>query len=547
LKKNILFITLLFCAIHTSLSAQRITKHTVYFDVDSYKLSASEETSLKEFIQSEVTNSYVGTIRIEGHTDSDASNAYNQKLSQNRVKSVQHFFEGTSLQPKVETAWMGEDQPLNKNASESEKQQNRRVEITVDHWIPDLVESEGTIKDLYALLEQKKQVFCINPKGDTVIRLKQGTIVSFPEYPFGKLAVPCVELRFKEVYKKSDILLENLSTVSNGRLLESAGMVYIEAAVNNQLISLAPGKEVLVMIPTDTLRDDMQGFNGERDSHTDVMNWFTNNGSNFSKINMIPGQDCQEKFENDLLGNCERCNLLFCRFKRIDEGFKGTVNKGQHQDNKSFRECQRELRKRARGRLYKTSPTIVDSYKNCTELDSLFKQFGVTNREDLFLAMNKEIMDEYGVKTIEALRDTLNKIKLKKIEENLLKGNVDKEELQYYMYNTTRLGWINCDAFSKLDGIKITMETDFKSHPQHDCKAVFVGVRGVLPATAIDDYFQFLSVPKNNDFWLIAMRFENKQAYLSMELLKTTEEVKIKNMKKVTLEELKEALRKLDQ
>lgn len=544
MKIFLLFTSILVVLLYNQVHAQRITKHVVYFEVDSYVISPSEKTLLENFIKSEASNDFISKVRIQGHTDSDASNDYNQKLSAKRVKSVQQLFEGTELVSKIESYWTGEDEPVNNNLTDAEKRMNRRVEITIEHWIPDLVESSGSIKDLYKLLEQEKQVFCIHPKGDTVIRLEQGTIVSFPPYPFGDIDVPCVQIRMKECYKKSDMILENLSTSSNGRMLESAGMVYIEAAIQDSLIELAPGKEVSILMPTDELRDDMQGFNGERDPHSDVMNWLASNATNFSRLSMPPGEDCLNRERPSL--NCTRCKFFFCRFTRIDEGLKGVINRPQHQDNKTFRECQRLLRRTQGNPNTQLDPQMDQNKLNCEKLDSLLKKYGVTNRSELMEAMNKELMDEYGVKTLEELRDTLNKIKLKNIELNLSGGKVNQSDLQYYMFNSSRLGWINTDAFSKLSGERITMQTDLNANPRTDCKAVFTGVRGILPALNNEKQFQFYNVPKNNEIWLIGMRFENNQAYLSMQKMETAENVQIGKFRKVTLQEMKEALRVID-
>lgn len=339
--------------------------------------------------------------------------------------------------------------------------------------------------------------------------------------------------------------MENLSTTSNGLLLESAGMVYLEAAINDSLIELASGKKVLIMMPSDELRDDMQAFNGERDLHSDVMNWISSNAADFSQLRMPPGVDCSNL--NDYVKNsCKRCKFFFCRFTRIDEGLKGISNQSQRTENKFFRRCQRQLRKS--GRISNPQQELQTNLYllNCAKMDSLFKQFGVSNREDLIKAMNKDLMDQYGVKTLEQLADTLNKIKLKNIELNLSGGKVNQSDLQYYMFNSSRLGWINTDAFSKLSGERITMQTNWNVTPQRDCKAVFAGVSGILPAFNSGNQYQFMNVPKNNEFWLIGMRFESNQAYLSKTKLKSNEKVEMGEFKKVTLEEIKDALKVID-
>ena len=155
-------------------------------------------------------------------------------------------------------------------------------------------------------------------------------------------------------------------------------------------------------------------------------------------------------------------------------------------------------------------------------------------------------MEKYGVKDMTELRDTLRKIELNRIETDLNAGIVDQNDLRYYVYNTSQLGWINTDAFSKLSGTRITMKTDLPYDRQTDCKAAFTGVRGILPSSPIEGVFQFSNVPKNNEIWLIGMRFADGQAYLSMKKTKTSEKVEMAPFKQVTLDELREELKKLN-
>ena len=108
------------------------------------------------------------------------------------------------------------------------------------------------------------------------------------------------------------------------------------------------------------------------------------------------------------------------------------------------------------------------------------------------------------------------------------------------------MGWINCDAFTNIEGDKITMETDLKSDNQTDCKTVFTSIRSILPAIPTDKNFQFLKVPKKQEIWLIGLRFKDGQAYLSLTQTTSAANVVMAPFKPVTLEELKATLRKLD-
>lgn len=73
-------------------------------------------------------------VTVEGHTDSDGSNSYNQSLSERRALSVANYLasrrvNGQRLIPKG----FGETQPIASNGSNAGKAQNRRVEI---HIVP---------------------------------------------------------------------------------------------------------------------------------------------------------------------------------------------------------------------------------------------------------------------------------------------------------------------------------------------------------------------------------------------------------------------------
>jgi outer membrane protein OmpA-like peptidoglycan-associated protein len=70
-------------------------------------------------------------IAIEGHTDSDGEDAYNQDLSARRAAAVKAYLvEELGIDAaRLETAGFGETRPVADNASPEGKQQNRRVEL----------------------------------------------------------------------------------------------------------------------------------------------------------------------------------------------------------------------------------------------------------------------------------------------------------------------------------------------------------------------------------------------------------------------------------
>ncbi len=71
-------------------------------------------------------------IEVAGHTDSTGSDAYNQRLSQQRAQSVSSVLVANGVQPiRIDTVGYGESHPIASNATAAGRQQNRRAELTL--------------------------------------------------------------------------------------------------------------------------------------------------------------------------------------------------------------------------------------------------------------------------------------------------------------------------------------------------------------------------------------------------------------------------------
>ncbi|WP_353620693.1 OmpA family protein [Paracoccus sediminicola] len=71
-------------------------------------------------------------VEIYGHTDSTASEAYNQDLSQRRAQSVGGILSAAGVNSaRLSMVGRGESQPIASNQTEEGKAQNRRVEILI--------------------------------------------------------------------------------------------------------------------------------------------------------------------------------------------------------------------------------------------------------------------------------------------------------------------------------------------------------------------------------------------------------------------------------
>lgn len=103
----------------------------VNFDTDSAKLKAESTSILDQAV--DVLNQQVGvSVRVEGHTDSRGSDAYNMTLSDKRARSVVVYLVSKGIDAaRLTSAGMGESVPVAPNDSAANMAKNRRVDLVV--------------------------------------------------------------------------------------------------------------------------------------------------------------------------------------------------------------------------------------------------------------------------------------------------------------------------------------------------------------------------------------------------------------------------------
>ena len=92
-----------------------------------------EARSELDSLMAKLQNTDVVSVKVIGHTDSQGSDAYNQKLSERRASSVAAYLLSQGLAPnKLTSEGRGESQPVADNDTEEGRAQNRRVELHVN-------------------------------------------------------------------------------------------------------------------------------------------------------------------------------------------------------------------------------------------------------------------------------------------------------------------------------------------------------------------------------------------------------------------------------
>lgn len=103
----------------------------IFFDVDKYDLKDKSVTELEKIIRFLLENPQI-RVEISGHTDNTGSAAYNQQLSEKRARSVYSYIVSKGIHPS-RLAWRGygSSKPIQTNDTLEGRQQNRRIEFTI--------------------------------------------------------------------------------------------------------------------------------------------------------------------------------------------------------------------------------------------------------------------------------------------------------------------------------------------------------------------------------------------------------------------------------
>lgn len=105
----------------------------VLFEFDSARLTprAREDARYIANVLGDVSHR---SLSVEGHTDSIGTFEYNQKLSEQRARSVADALSASGVsRSRIVTRGYGESDPIASNATDEGRRRNRRVEVIIEN------------------------------------------------------------------------------------------------------------------------------------------------------------------------------------------------------------------------------------------------------------------------------------------------------------------------------------------------------------------------------------------------------------------------------
>ena len=552
--------------------------HSIYFQLGTAALSESAQIKLyqlrKELAQ--YTENYY--LEIHAHTDNVGTDKDNKLLSDERAAKVANYLVSKGLTTSsIKKFTYGESMPKSENNSSAGRQENRRVDIKIyinntnyqdtdykklsykskiEALSSDWMKNLKTVQALASNnLKTTVQLFDIDPKSDTLLIGKSGTAI----YILAETFEPIIDenkitISLNEIYKKSDMILTNFSTSTNGQILESGGMVHIIAIDGTKEYSKPLKHDISFFFPTLEMRGDMDLYFGEADINSNV-NWVLSK----QKISDYEGfKDPNASNENDYTGNYFD-NLGLKKHRKIinPESNIICINYGMTPilANNPSPFCTEAscplfccgLEKIFTPKIHKAK--VVAQIQAC--LGSFLKDNNLKNSmaEGDLVELSEELKRRYG-NNFEEMRIAIERKKIEIFEKAFDEGNVSMESMNFYIFSTGRLGSINCDALLNNQEPKQMLAFNLpKDAPIIDAKLVLKERNSVLNVSSIrTGKICFNNIPIGMQVVLVVIDYSQNKPRLSLQEIivgkNKPQEIVFQELE--TVEELRMALKKLD-
>ena len=499
------------------------TKLIVYFDSDVHELDPEEQDRLCEFI-SPFQDAENVSIEIHGHTDTFGGDEYNLKLSQRRGETTKDLLVDIGFSAHdIASKSYGKFALLKQEDNAQSHQANRRVEIIVT-----LHEFHSAEELNEVLTLETEYDYRFNANESNHIISNRGTHFLIPANALlnadGSTFNGHAEMELTEALSAADFLTENLSTVCDGEVLESGGMLYISLKDEfGNPLSIDEESPMEVAIPSGMLQPGMTLF-----VSSDGSDW--SNTSQPIVTTAVPNLPLPPPYPAKLewkepksllklpkkpasvptpmkpvypeaLEKPEKINYKWWQFKKKRrqrlEPIVETVDPRMERYERAYENYVNDSL---------AYPAKLEQYEKAVgrwEIETAsckkhYEQVIIPREREKFDFQNIEIQVKYD-ESIEAWREKCDEIRdvhyAKLTEANLL----NSADLNAYAFRLAQTGWINCDRFYDIPkSQKQDIMVSVGGHDDAKVYLVFDDRKSVLRANHNGNFAEVNNVPKES-------------------------------------------------
>ncbi|MTH14472.1 energy transducer TonB [Flavobacterium sp. LC2016-01] len=408
---------------------------------------------------------------------------------------------------------------------------------TVSSSKNNVTENQKLLLDFFIKNDKKPQFFLINNQKDTTIICAEKTKItikanSFVSIKTGNEASGKIKISVKEYYSISDIILGGLSTTSNGKLLETGGMLHITATSNNEKCDLKKGKNIEIAFPKKSNKDGMQLFNGNWKK--DQINWTVDKKSvdlaqTFTNVDERPvyigGNEALYKFIGNNYRNSDEeiSGKIYASFVVNREGNVTNIKITKGLSRKADDEYLRVLKK-----IGKFTPGKVQGVPvNFTYTLPITIKSEDSDISSSRNYSNNRSQEPYSTKTDE---------------------NIKANEISYNMFSSAKLGYLNCDRFLYyIPSMVINYGVIVEDESNVSMNIIYHSFKSIMKGELSPKKVVFYNSLLKEKITIVAIKYFEGKPFLAIKEATTSEKsAKDLQFNPVTPEELKNEIIKLN-
>jgi TonB family protein len=367
------------------------------------------------------------------------------------------------------------------------------------------------------IFTKKSQFFTIKTDVETIVKGAEGATLTIPKDCFvsktGNILRGDIKLELKEYMKTSDMVLANLVTQSNEKLLETGGMIYLNVTdKDGNIVNIRNDKNIKITLPRSSKSEDKQLFYGDLQANGRI-NWALAKpkiDSFTSPIFTIVEQNPEFPNGQAALFQYIKKRLVYPTIAR-ENRIEGTVYVN--------------FTVMTNGQI--ANPRILRGIgAGCNEvaLDivRLMPRWNPARNQGGNVAMSYTLPIKFRLSDDEVSgADALIAFKADSMayirDSAMVNRFVEIQNVEEYVMRTQRLGWINCDRFLSLQN---TQKTDFvvwHNKPDAEIRLVFKNFRSIMASWAnTEKKATFAGVPIGQPVFIVATSPEDGKFNISV-------------------------------
>lgn len=276
--------------ISASATAQKTENIDVSFPYDSYKLTPDITADL-DHIYNMLRPKALVHFNITGEIRKRGGKRHRNIVAARRAEAVRSYLESKGIPPN--NIYINKSRNTKGRSVTIAHKGSRAPEglYSVRVYMPSnkkTLQYTQSIIDEYA--GKQENCFTINPLKDDSIYAPEGTVLRFKPHTFeylnGEEVKDEIMICIREYYSLSDIIINDLATISNKRMLETGGMLYISATCKGYELRVKQGRSYTISMPAREVLPRMKLFTGEQKGG--IVDWKETDIRNIPSVAAVP-------------------------------------------------------------------------------------------------------------------------------------------------------------------------------------------------------------------------------------------------------------------